>query len=201
MEQDVVELVDRVRAGDKVAAEELWKRFSGEMLAHVHAILRSASNRGAFDSEGILNSGYRSFFSAIQKPDFDSRSRRVGGLLATIVARKTYAKMRRKYPTNSPIEDISQLREATDWLIDDRFSEPEAESSLREMVARIAAEMTPSERKALDMYVDQSNDYTVYEIAKRCRRSVTTVEDVIARFTARLRDELDSPPTDGPKSL
>lgn len=192
MEQEVIKLVELVREGDPVAARKLWERFSAEMLARVHSILRSSGNRGAFDSEGIVNSGYRSFFSAIQKPDFDSRCKRIGGLLATIVARKTYAKLRRKHPTNSPIEDISQLREASYWLVDDRFSEPEAEFSLREVVERIAADMTPSERKALDLYLDQSNEYNVYEIAKRCRRSVTTVEDVVARFTARLRSELES---------
>lgn len=194
MEPEIVALVERFRAGDEAAAEELWACYSSGMLVRVKALLRSVGNRGAFDSEGIVNSGYRSFFSAIKKPDFDLRSKRIGGLLATIVARKAYAKLRRKYPADSSLQDHSTLREATSAIVD--YTEPEAETDLREIMFRVVADMTEREQQALDLYLDRDNEYSVSDIAKQCRRTVTTIEDIIQRFESQLRDELRSHETD-----
>lgn len=187
VDKAVATVVEKFRDGDDSAATELYDLFSGQMIALVHKLVRSATHRGAIDSEGIINSGFRSFLSAIRKPTFDSRTKRVGGLLATIVARKAYAKLRRKYPHQSPSEDIQQMRDSSATILEAKWSEQEVESILREAIASTLDDMTEKEKRVLELYLDRDQERSLQEIATACRRTLTTVEDIIDRFTVALQ--------------
>ena len=192
MESGVRSLIERYRKGDVDAATELHNRFLGQMLNLVRAMLKGHDNRGVFDSEGIVQEGFKSFFSAVRKPTFDPEKGRIGGYLAAIVANKTRIKLRRLYPVNVPSEDLNVIADAAAAFAMGSLSEPEVNTALSQVVGGILDDCTSKEREILNIYLDTEDDRSKAEIARACRRSRTTVEDVIVRFSMRLRDVMDS---------
>jgi len=90
------ELVRRFQNGDDQVAEVLYQRHVTQMLAMVRRRLGSVRNRGGYDSEGIVQSGFHSMFSVLRKGNFDSSRGGVGALLCRIVQCKCAVKLRRK---------------------------------------------------------------------------------------------------------
>jgi RNA polymerase sigma factor (sigma-70 family) len=183
----VNDLVIRFRNGDEAAARELYDRFAGEMRNLVCRQLARSRARAVHDSEGVLQSAFRSFFSAINKPAFDPTRSSIGGLLNRIVYRKACRTLRRKCPDAYAPEDIEVVRDTTATLLDAGLSEPEVEAAMREAVGVVLAEFTDREREVLERYLDPWAEQSIDEIAKACRKSHRTVTDVIAQFTARLQ--------------
>ena len=190
MESNDQSLVKRYRKGDVDAAGELHDRFSGQMLSLVRAMLKGHKNRGVFDSEGIVQEGFKSFFSAVRKPAFDPEKGKIGGYLAAIVANKTRIKLRRLYPANVASEDLKAIADTAAAFAMGSLSEPEVNTALSQVVGDILDGTTPKEREILNIYLDIEDDRSPAEIARDCRRSRTTVHDVIDRFSSRLREQV-----------
>ncbi len=187
MDSTLSDLVDRFRAGDRDAGDELYQRYAGEMLNLVRRRLSSSRNRAAIDSRDVLQDGFKSFFSAIQKPTFDPRRFSIGGLLNTIVSRKAFAHLRRRYPENITPDDVDLRQEVTAALVDAQFSEPEMDATVRELEATLLEEFTEKERLVLEHFLDPWSDASPESIAAVCHRSIRTVREVIDRFIRRLR--------------
>jgi RNA polymerase sigma factor (sigma-70 family) len=185
------ELLNRFRGGDEDAARELFDRFSGEMMNLVRRRLMGSRNRTSLDSEGILQEGFRSFFSAIKKPTFDTNRANLAALLNTIVSRKVCLHLRRKYPASMTAVEIEAVRDVTTALLDARLSEPEMEAALWELVSAVLEEFTDRERLILELYIYPWKDLSIPEIAKICRRSIKTVSGVIDNFIKLLRSMID----------
>jgi DNA-directed RNA polymerase specialized sigma24 family protein len=187
MDSTIERLICEFRTGNQEAAKELYERFVGQMLVMVRRMLGTASNRAAFDSEGIVQSGFQSFFSSIQKTNFDSRKGKIGGLLVRIVSCKAYRQLRRKFPATFASEDIRDAREITGALLDAKLSEPEVQAVLRERASKILEDFTEGEHQILELYFDLSDERSILKIASLCQRSVTSVEKVINRFIEQLQ--------------
>jgi len=89
-------------------------------------------------------------------------------LLATIVSRKAFIKLRRKYPLNYAPEDIGVIKEATAALLDADLSEQEVEADLSEKVATILSDLTKREREVVKLFLDRQQERSLQEIAKAC---------------------------------
>ncbi|MBY0513987.1 MAG: hypothetical protein K2P78_08770 [Gemmataceae bacterium] len=181
------DLVSRFRAGDEAAARELYDRFAGEMRNMVCRQLAKGRSRGVHDSEAVLQSAFRSFFSAIKKPAFDAARASVGGLLNRIVYRKACKTLRRRVPASYAPDDLQTVRDTAAGLLDADLTEPEVEAAVREMIDAVTAEFAPREREVIERYLDPWAEQSVDDIARACRKSHKTVTDAIAQFTARLR--------------
>jgi hypothetical protein len=103
------ELVEQYRRGDERAAEKLYAMFSMQMLNLARRIVLNRAHKSSIDVEGAVNSGFRSFFSVLGKPVFDSRKGQIGGLLATIVSRKVYVQLRKKQAFEISLDDRSAV--------------------------------------------------------------------------------------------
>ncbi len=185
MDPTLEELVARFRAGDQDAARELYERFAAEMLALVRWRLANNPVRGALDSGGIVQSGFRSFFRAITKPAFDPKRGSIGGLLATIVSRKALVQLRRKFPVNADPAELGTVANMIGSLLE--LTEVEVEVSRQEVVAEALEAFTEWERQIIALHLDRETEWSFADIARECRLSETTVEDVIDRFYAALQ--------------
>jgi RNA polymerase sigma-70 factor, ECF subfamily len=191
VDRSLDELLERFRSGDERAAAELFDRFAERMLALVRRQLSGTSHRAAFDSEGIVQEGFRSFFSAVRKPHFDPHKGSIGGLLARIVLRKAQTKVRRKHP-ESLAPDVADAAGAMVSLLAGGLTEQEIEVTLREQVSHVLKGFTERERTIVESFLDPCADRSIADVARACRRSLTTVEDVIDRFIAGLQDRIVS---------
>lgn len=183
--ETVEELVARFRAGDPDAAGELHRRFADEMLALVRRRLTDQVARGALDSEGIVQDGFRSFFSAIGKPNFDPRVGSIGGLLATIVRRKMLVQLRRKFPGNIDPAVLGGETDVVGLMLN--LTEVEVEASRREAVAEILDDLTDLERRVVARHLDAGSEPSRPEIARECGCTETTVRASIDLFYTLLR--------------
>lgn len=185
------ELVARFRAGDEGAATELYQRYVSQMLANVRRRLSGTASRGAYDSEGIVQAGFRSFFSNLKKPDFESGKWRIGALLTSIVNRKCGVALRKMNRTVSSDQD--DQRSVVEWALAaaaNTESLQEFELRRNELFDSILDDETDREKSILACYLDESDPRSLAEIASSCRCSLTTVEATIKRFESNLRERL-----------
>jgi RNA polymerase sigma factor (sigma-70 family) len=186
VDRSVDELLARFRSGDEAAGAELFDRFSQQMLSLVRRQLSRSSHRAAIDSEAIVQEGFRSFFSAVRKPRFDSRKGNIGGLLTRIVLRKAQTKLRRKYP-ESLASDAMDTAHTLASLLDGNLTEQEAELAVRDNVLAVLRQFSERERHLVELFLDQRTERSIADVARTARRSLTTVEDVVDRFIESLQ--------------
>lgn len=185
------ELVGRFREGDEHAARELHQRHVQAMLEMVSRKLRDVVSRGWYDSEGIVNSGFRSFFSQIKKPNFDPDKWRTGALLSTIVQRKFLVQARRKAaPSGHDPENLRLIAENAIAMSADASSMQEAESCVNEVMTAALAEATDQDRSILQRWLDKDVERTLDDIAEECGCSLSAVKGCLKRFESRLRELL-----------
>jgi len=181
------ELVRRYRAGDEDAATQLHELYIVEMLQMVRRKLAEVRERGHFDSEGIVQSGFRSWFSAIKKPQFNEAQWNIGALLNTIVERKCLVQLRRKNKTISlDPEDLHLTIERVISAMDDAESAQELAAQWNEAFNAALADMTPLEVRIVMMSLDANPPRTLEEIAQACDCSLTKVKTTLKT----LKDEL-----------
>jgi len=180
-------LVERFRSGDQSAASELHDIFVGEMLVLARRHVQECLTHSAIDVEGIVNSGFRSFFSAILKTDFNSRGGKIGGLLATIVSRKALAKLRRKYPLAIPNEAIAPVAEVVAANINQHYTEAEAYTDLLEILKPVLETMTIKELEIIHSLLDPFDERSVRELAEQHHSSTATIQDLVDRLKSALR--------------
>jgi DNA-directed RNA polymerase specialized sigma24 family protein len=191
VDRSVDELLARFRSGDEAAGAELFERFSVRMLSLVRRQLSQSSHRAAIDSEAIVQEGFRSFFSAVRKPQFDARKGNIGGLLTRIVLRKAQTKLRRKYPANLAPNSLDAAYPLAS-LLDGNLSEQEAELVVRENVLAVLCEFSARERHLVELFLDPRTERSIAEVARTSRRSLTTVEHVVDRFIESLQKRVGS---------
>lgn len=185
------ELITRFRNGDADAARELHARHVQAMLELVSRKLREVSSRGWYDSEGIVNSGFRSFFSQVKKPNFDPEKWRTGALLSTIVQRKFLVQARRKAaPSGHDPENLRLIAENAIAMSADAASMQEAESCVNEVMAAALSEATDQDRIVLQRWLDKDVERTLDDIAEECDCSLSAVKGCLKRFESRLRELL-----------
>jgi DNA-directed RNA polymerase specialized sigma24 family protein len=190
MEPDDRELVERFRKGDQEAARALYERYARRMLRNVQLRLRFVVNRGAYDSEGILQDGFRSFFSAVGKPEFDSTRWVIAGLLGRIIFWKCMLALRRPRPIGVDPENLALIIEGAIECSKRADSAQVVAAQCDELVHLLQGEMTQLERRILSIYLDEEDQRSLDEIGETCGCSVTTVRATMKTFEAALRRQL-----------
>lgn len=185
------ELIARFRNGDEDAARELHERHVQAMLEMINCKLRDVSSRGWYDAEGIVNSGFRSFFSAVTKPKYDLEKSRAVALLCTIVQRKFLVQARRpQRPSGHDPESLRLMVENAIAMSADAASMQEAESCVNEVMTSALAEATDQDRSILQRWLDKDVERTLDDIAEECGCSLSAVKGCLKRFESRLRELL-----------
>jgi RNA polymerase sigma factor (sigma-70 family) len=88
-EGSVTRWVTALKAGDAAAAQPLWERYHGRLVALARDKLRSARRRAA-DEEDVVQNAFHSFFQGVTRgrfPQLDDRDN-LWRLLVVITARK-----------------------------------------------------------------------------------------------------------------
>lgn len=183
----LLEMVQRYRDGDQSAATQLHDVFISEMLVLARRHVQDCISPSAVDVEGIVNSGFRSFFSAVLKPNFDSRGGKIGGLLATIVSRKALKALRRKYPTVIPNEAIDPVAEVVSANIQQHYTEQDAYSDLLEILKPLLATMTLKELEIIHSLLDPFDERSVAELAEYHHTSTATIRELMDRIKKWLK--------------
>ena len=179
---ELMSLVERFRMGDGEAAREIHRRFAEGLLQRIRSSVSGSANRSALDSEGILQEGFRSFFSEIGKPGFEADPNgSIAGLLTTIVVRKAAKHARKPVPQSLAPDELSR---AAAGLVAD-LSVPEAEAVLHEAVAAVLDRTTKQERGIIERLLACRS---IDEIAAQSHLSRNTVEETVDRFMGRLRN-------------
>jgi DNA-directed RNA polymerase specialized sigma24 family protein len=165
----------RLADGDRLAAEQLWRRFFHRLVGLARARLRDAPRRVA-DEEDVALSAFDSFCRAAEAgrfPDLADRDS-LWALLMTITARKVYH-LRRDQERQKRGGHMTEAAEAAIWQ----------EAISHEPNPAMAAEVAETCRRLLDCLQDEElrsvavwklEGCSVADIAQRLSYSPRTVK-------------------------
>ncbi len=192
MSQDhsFTDLMDRLRAGDRDAAAEVFHRFSHRLIALARSRLDHLL-RTKVDPEDVLQSVYKSFFLRHAEGEYAVDSwDSLWSLLTVITLRKC---IRRREFFRAARRDV--LREAgplpeadasgADWEALAQGPTPSEAACLAEAVERLMQELAPRERDILALSLQ---GYTCGEISARVGRTERTVQRVLQRIRRRIEE-------------
>jgi RNA polymerase sigma factor (sigma-70 family) len=187
MEQDpFVDLMERVRAGDELAAAAVVQRFTRRLIELARSRLDPLLRR-KIDPEDVLQSVYRSFFHHHAQGQYQLESwDGLWGMLVVMTLRRCgyhrayfRAACRDVQREASPAADGSE--DSAELLGRDPSSEEAA--LLAETVERLMQGLTPREQEILDLALQSCSSA---EISARVGRSERTVQRLLKRVRQRL---------------
>ena len=176
MPNNSAELLDCYRQGDEAAATELFRRYA-ERLAAVARGHIGGKLSGRLDADDIVQSAYRSFFIRARDGEFALRhSGDLWRLLVGIVRHKLLSQVERHSATRRSIHSEERFDTKGQSLAEAEAlaREPSAEEATlaTELLAAIMADLTPVQRRVLELRLQ---DCTLDEMANQTRRSERTV--------------------------
>jgi RNA polymerase sigma-70 factor (ECF subfamily) len=182
-------LQNRLQAGDPRAAEEVFHRFSNDLIRLARERL-SSKMHGRVDAEDVVQSAYRSFFrtSAAGGYSFE-RWREVWLLLVAITMNKLRDQVKRHQAEKRSVA-LEQHFGSEDSLLGLRAASLAREPSpvealtLVDEVEQLLRPLEPLERRMVELRL-QGNQ--LREIATATQRSVPTVRRLLDRIKEQLR--------------
>lgn len=184
------EWLDRLRAGDKMAADAIYRRYSVKLchLAEKHMSDRLQRRVGADD---VVQSVFRTFFRRTENGQFSlDHSTSLWHLLVQI----TLNKIRRKVEWHTAAKrDLSaelydhELRVPPEAVAHE--PDPTEAAAFAEELENLYRGLSESEAEILSACLQ---GYSTPEIAKRVGRTRWTVRRVLDRIGRRIRDRMDS---------
>ena len=193
-DQESMNLLKRVRDQDSDAAMELFHRYLNRLIALVRTRLSNKLAR-RLDPEDVVQSAYRSFFTAAQDGRFElQRSGDLWRLLAAItinklgkqVERHTAAK--RDYAAEQAIDSADASVRAVQPELLARDPTPAEATMLVEQVELLMSDFDEVQRKMLEMRLA---GHTVGEIADEINRSERTVRRLLDKVKDKLQHQLE----------
>lgn len=186
------QLLAKVKDGSNDAARELYDRY---VLRLIGLTRKRLSNKLArrVDPEDIVQSAYRSFFANAAEGKFEvSKTGDLWRLLVAITLNKlrSKAKFHRAGKRAMQREESISTKRDTHGISPERVATdptPEEAVALTENVEQLMAELTPLERRMLELRLQS---YTLDEIADQVDRSERTVRRLMSRLRDRLESEL-----------
>jgi RNA polymerase sigma-70 factor (ECF subfamily) len=176
MSDSFAEFLARLRGGEDAAAQELFGRFTHQLLAlalrHIDAGLRHK-----VDAEDVVQSVYKSFFvrygvGKLELVNWNS----LWGLLTLITVRKCAERAAyHRAECRDVAREVStaEADQATPWLgLLDRDPTPLEAAVLSETVEELLAGLDEEERPILELSLQS---YTTREISERLGRAERTV--------------------------
>jgi RNA polymerase sigma-70 factor (ECF subfamily) len=192
-DKSFVDLMARLRAGDDVAATEVFNRFAHRLIALARSRLDQLL-QGKVDPEDVLQSVYKSFFirQAQGRCDLDSWDS-LWGMLTIMTLRK--CGHRRDYFQAACRDAHREVRlppaagtSGVEWELLAHDPTPSEATRLAETVEQVMRDLTGRER---DIFTLSLQGYSTTEISARVGRTERTVERVLKRVKKCL-EEMDA---------
>jgi RNA polymerase sigma-70 factor (ECF subfamily) len=184
-----VDLMARLRAGDEDAAQQVFRRFSHQLVTLAHTRLEGPMLQ-KLDAEDVVQSVFGSFFARQAEGQFDDLGSwdSLWGLLITITLRKcghhigkfraASRNVRREVSFQAPTE-----RANAGWDVMGQEPTPSQGAMLREVIQRLVQHLEKHERPIFQL---SFQGLTGAEIAARLGCSERSVQQVMKRVREQL---------------
>jgi RNA polymerase sigma-70 factor (ECF subfamily) len=191
MEAPSAELMARWRDGDHEAAEELFRRYAGRLLALARRRL-STKLAPVVDPEDVVQSAFRSFFSGVRGDRYALR--RSGDLWRLLVAITLHKLQHQVERQTAGKRDIGRQRRlvregSTDGALGQvpaREPTPAEAAALTDTLEQVFRGLEPLQRRMVEMRLQGSS---LDEIAANVHRSERTVRRLLERIKERLEEQ------------
>jgi RNA polymerase sigma-70 factor (ECF subfamily) len=183
-------LAVQLRAGDQGAASEVFRRFTGRLIALAHAEL-DVRLRRKVDPEDVIQSVYRTFFTRYRAGQFDLVTwDSLWGLLALITVRKCLSRAEYYLARRRTVAGEAEVAIRDDGAAPgssepiDREPTPLEASILADTIEQMMRGLGSDDRAIIELTLQ---GYTSPEIAARLGRAERTVRRVRGHVKRRLR--------------
>lgn len=184
-------LLARWRAGDQRAADELFWRYADRLVALARSRL-SLRLAGRVDPEDVVQSVYRSFFTAAREGRYEvQRGGDLWRLLLTMTLRKVqlYGKRNSRQKRNVAREQTFSSEDSLRGIQADRLAQepsPVEAVALAEELERLLSQFEPAQRRMIELRLQ---GYQLEEIAREVQCGQRTVRRVLERVRQLLQDK------------
>lgn len=186
----VNDLGTRLRARDPGTAAELFRRYTGRLIALARSRL-SGKLAKRIDAEDVVQSAYRSFFSGASAGEYEVRQGAdLWGLLATITLRKLRRQvqhhsaqkrsMRKEQDFDGPDGQYALQAE----LLTQEPSPVEA-LALVDQLEQLMRQLGPLQRRMVELRLQGHNLDEIAAQTQRCRRTVCRSLEQVRNQLAR----------------
>ena len=195
MKDSFTEFLARLQARDDTAAQELFERFAGQLIALARR--RFATGLGhKVDPESVVQSAYKSFFHRLGEGKFELGGwDGLWGLLTVITVRKCAqraAYYRAECRDHAREVSPPPTEDGASWLDPlGREPTPLEAAELTERVEQLFAAMWEEDRPVLELSLQ---GYTTREISERLGRAERTVRLLREGVRKRLERMQQEPP-------
>jgi RNA polymerase sigma-70 factor (ECF subfamily) len=171
------ELVARWRDGDSRAAEQLFERYAGRLVALARSRLSEKLAR-RLDPEDIVQSAFRSFFDGLHQGQYDLPHRGdLWRLLVSITLHKVYRQARRHAAGKRDLDREQPLGDAPDrWPVPvQQLAEepsPAETTALAEEVEVLLGGLSPVQREVAELRLQGHTQNEIAEVVRRSQRTV-----------------------------
>ena len=182
------DFIQRIRAGDDQAAEELVRRYEPIICREVRLRIEDERLNRAFDSMDVCQSVLASFFIRAATGEYDLEDpQHLVRLLVTMARNKLASKVRQEHREKRDNRRVKVTDpEAMDELLDEQPS-PSEILSRRELLERMRSSLTDEEREISDL---RGQGLGWEEVAERMGGSGNTRRMQLARGIERVGREL-----------
>ncbi len=184
-----INLVARWRAGDEEAAAILFRRYSEQLIAVASGRL---SGRIALrvDAEDVVQSAYRSFFTAARDGCYDlQRGGDLWRLLVSITLNKLHDQVKRNTADKRSVTREQHLGTLVDVAsLSAHGPTPHEVVAIADELEHLFRQLQPLHRQMLELRLQ---GYRLEEVAEQTGRSLRTV----CRVLDRIKEDLARPPT------
>jgi RNA polymerase sigma factor (sigma-70 family) len=183
-------LLERFRAGDDLAAEELFSRYFERLTLLARSRLSPRLARRT-DPEDIVLSVFRSFFVGARAGRFALRR---GGdlwrLLASITKHKLLGQVRHQTADRRSVDIELPLEQAEEGRFPGRQQEPTPEDAvaLADELERVLSQLNVFGRRVLELRLQGAQ---LAEIAEDTGRSERTIRRTLAQIRELMAEQLD----------
>jgi RNA polymerase sigma-70 factor, ECF subfamily len=191
MSNSFAEFLDRLHSGDDAAAQELFGRFTHQLIALAHRHI-DAGLRHKVDTEDVVQSAYKSFFYRYGEGKLDVVNwNSLWGLLTLITVRKcaeraAYHRAERR----DAAREVSPPRgdEEAPWLEPlGREPTPHEAAVLSETVERLLAGLDEEERPILELSLQGYTTREISEMLGRAERTVRLLRENVRHRLERMQ--------------
>jgi RNA polymerase sigma-70 factor (ECF subfamily) len=184
---DFQQMIERLRAGDGSAAEQLVRDYESIVRRQVRFRLRDPRLGRVLDSMDICQAVMASFFVRAASGVFEiANSKDLVNLLAAITRRKLAAAARTHYQQKRDVRRATQDSAIVNKLVDPNPT-PGQDAAHRELVARVHGALSTEERQLADLRRDGCE---WIEIAERVGGTPQARRMQLARAIDRVAGEL-----------
>lgn len=192
-DQESIHLLERWKAGDEEAADEIFQRYLTRLVGLARNRLSDRMRRRV-DAEDVVQSAFRSFFRHAKGGRYElGRSGDLWRLLAAITVNKTLGQVEFHQAAKRAINHEEAMPDsgASSWLPPAAIThQPTVEESLAlaDELESFMRTLEPIERQVLELRLQDRN---TGDIADEIERSTRTVRRVLDRLKSALSERFE----------